>query len=43
MTEKKGNKPGKEKVDTRKPVVYNWREKLKSREEMLKYLQAAEK
>ena len=28
---------------SRKPVAFNWREKFKSREEMLRYLQAGKK
>ena len=39
----KKSKPKEQEGSSRKPVAYKWREKLKSREEMLRYLQTAEK
>ena len=43
MKEKKEDKPKEKEVDDKGPVSYHWREKLKDREEMLKYLKTADR
>ena len=43
MKEEKEGKPKEQKANAKKPISYNWRGKFKSREEMLRYLQAAER